>query len=389
MGYHEPAAATLAAGLFSTLHEMSRTRKALILSVGYGEGHHAAAHAMREELEHRGWMCNVVDLCQKATPQAFRWTQRFYQFCVRRLPWLWGVTYAQTETPDWAETLRFPIVRKSMDLLRSLIEGEQPDIVLCTYPLFAYMLDALHKEKTLQVPYAVIVTDAREISRPWMKSKAPLIFVPDTQSRIMVMNRYGLEPDKVVAAGFPVKRAFNEPATRTAPHLGEMKIVYGAYAPTRRVCRDVRAILSAFPHSLVELIAGSRISQLQRYLKTELRTGRLNISERSNTMHRLFLESHLYIGKAGAATMFEAYSAGLPMVVNYALPGQEQGNLQLLLEDGGGVFVESTQDLMATLHSLFDEQAAGWACLHNAMAQASRGGAAQRIADVLERRFFA
>lgn len=367
---------------------MSNTRKALILSVGYGEGHHAAAHAMREELEYRGWQCIVEDLCQKATPKAFLWTQRFYQFCVRRLPWLWGVTYAQTETPDWAETLRFPIVSKSMALLRTLVAREQPDIVLCTYPLFAYMLDALRNEGELHAPYAVIVTDAIEISRPWMKTKAPLVFVPDAQSRHMVLDRYGLAPDRVVAAGFPVKRAFNEPASRTTPHKGDMKIVYGAYAPTRRVCRDVRAILSEFPHSSVVLIAGRRKSRLQRYLQTELQTARLNIVERSNAMHRLFLDSHLYIGKAGAATMFEAYSAGIPMVVNYALPGQEQGNLQLLLEDGGGVFVESTQDLMAALHTLFDEQASGWVRLQTAMVLAARSCAALRIADELERRFF-
>lgn len=368
---------------------MARNNKALILSVGYGEGHHAAARAMCEELQSRGWQCLVEDVCQKATPKAFRWTQRFYQFCVRRLPWLWGVTYAQTETPDWAETLRFPLVVKSMALLRSLIESERPDIILCTYPLFAYMLDALKREGVLKGPYAVIVTDAIEISRPWMKTKAPLVFVPDAQSRRMVIDRYGLAPEKVVAAGFPVKSAFGAHPTRTAPSSGPINIVYGAYAPTRRVCRDVRAILATLPSCSVVLIAGSRKERLQRYLGHELQTSRLSIIERSNTMHSLFLDAHLYIGKAGAATMFEAFAAGLPMIVNYALPGQEQGNLQLLLEDGGGVFVESTQDLVAALHTLFDEHAAGWERLQHAMVQAERGGAAQRIADELERRFFA
>lgn len=359
------------------------------MSVGYGEGHHAAAHAMREEWESRGWQCRVEDICQSATPTAFRLTQRFYQFCVRRLPWLWGVTYAQTETPDWAETLRFPIVSKSLDYLSALLERANPDIVVCTYPLFAYMLDALSLTGKLSVPYVVIVTDAIEISRPWMRTKAPLVCVPDTLSRKMVLDRYGLPEHRVVAAGFPVKRVFAEAPTRDIPNENNLKIVYGAYAPTRRVCRDVRAILAGIPGSSIVLIAGARKDRLQQYLIPEQQTGRLLIVERSDEMHRLFLDSHLYVGKAGAATMFEAYAAGIPVVVNYALPGQEQGNLKLLLEDGGGVFVESTQDLLSALNSMLMNDAAAWLRMNADMKRANRGGASRRIADEVERRFFA
>ncbi|MBR1979015.1 MAG: hypothetical protein IJ985_05890 [Akkermansia sp.] len=368
---------------------MARQRKALILSVGYGEGHHAAAHAMREEWESRGWRCRVEDVCQKATPAAFRLTQRFYQFCVRRLPWLWGVTYAQTETPNWAETLRFPIVSKSLEYLASLIESENPDIVICTYPLFAYMLDALKEKGKLSAPYVVIVTDALEISRPWMRTKAPLVCVPDALSRKLVLERYGLPEQRVVAAGFPVKRAFAAHPTRGIPNENNLKIIYGAYAPTRRVCRDIRTILAGIPGSAITLIAGTRKNKLCRYLIPEQLSGRLHIIERTDAMHRLFLDSHLYIGKAGAATMFEAYAAGIPMVVNYALPGQEQGNLELLLSDGAGVYAESTQDLLSALHALLMNGSAGWLRMHADMKRAARAGAAPRIADEVERRFFA
>lgn len=360
----------------------------MILSVGYGEGHHAAAHAMREEWESRGWRCRVEDVCQKATPKAFRLTQRFYQFCVRRLPWLWGVTYAQTETPDWAETLRFPLVSQSLKYLTSLLESETPDIVICTYPLFAYMLDALKAKGKLSVPYVVIVTDALEISRPWMRTNAPLVCVPDALSRKLVLDRYGLPEQRVVAAGFPVKRAFADNPTRDIPNENDFKIIYGAYAPTRRVCRDVRSILSGIPGSSITLIAGARQNRLLQYLVPEQQTGRLHIIERTDAMHRLFLDSHLYIGKAGAATMFEAYAAGIPVVVNYALPGQEQGNLNLLLSDGAGIYVESTQDLLSELHALLVNGSAAWLRMQADMKRAARGGAAPRIADDIERRFF-
>lgn len=331
----------------------------------------------------------MEDICRLATPRAFGLTQKFYRFCVRRMPWLWGVTYAQTETPDWAETLRFPGVAQAMDLLRQMIADEQPELVMCTYPLFAYMLDALSQEGVLPAPYVVVVTDALEISRPWMKTRAPLVCVTDDKTRRLVTERYGLPDERVVACGFPVKRAFDQAARRTAPdETGRVNIVYGAYAPTRRVCRDVRAMMAGMPGCTVTLIAGTRMTRLARYLTAELATGRLCIVEHTQEMARLFREAHLYIGKAGAATMFEAYSAGLPMVINYALPGQEQGNLQLLLEDHAGFYVESTADLMAVLHTLLKDNASEWKRVQSAMQRAGRGGAAKRIVDEVMRRFF-
>lgn len=367
---------------------MEIQRKSLILSVGYGEGHHAAAHALCEELLCRGWRSRVVDICKEATPFAFHITQKYYQLCVRRLPWLWGITYAQTETPDWGETVRIPVVSRSLHYLRQLLEEENPDIIFCTYPLFAYMLDALKKMGMKVGPYVVVVTDALEISRPWMKTKAPMVCVPDEKSRQIVLDRYGLEPSHVLSTDFPVKRAFQGEATRTSPSFQDFKIVYGAYAPTRRVCRDIRAILSAIPGSKITVIAGNRKLRLERYLYQELQGARLTIVERTSEMHTLFLDSHLYIGKAGAATMFEAYAARIPIVVNYALPGQEQGNLQLLLDDGAGCFVESTQELIATLDAMLGNDAARWKSMQKKMDTLSRGNGTTKIVDAVERRFF-
>lgn len=365
---------------------MEISRKALVLSVGYGEGHNAAAHALCEEMLRRGWQSRVVDICQEATPLAYRITQRYYQFCVRRLPWLWGVTYAQTETPDWGETVHIPVLSRCLAYLRKLLQDERPDIIFCTYPLFAYMLDALKRSGEDVGPYVVVVTDALEISRPWMKSKATLVCVPDETSCRMVLERYGLPKDRVLNADFPVRKDFLEKATRTIPSRKDFKIVYGAYAPTRRVCRDIRAILTSMPGSKITLIAGERKARIERHLKNEWWRNRLSIVERTNEMPALFLDSHLYIGKAGAATMFEAYAAKLPVVVNYALPGQEQGNLQLLLQDGVGCFVESTQELMAALETMLNDDAAHWKLLQKKMEIAMRGTGAVKIIDEVERR---
>jgi processive 1,2-diacylglycerol beta-glucosyltransferase len=363
------------------------TKKLLVLSVGYGQGHHSAAAALAEYYGAMGWETSVADVCEMASPRGFRLTQLFYQFCVRKAPWLWGVTYSRTDTANWKALIHTPIVKPVVKCLRALLVRESPDLIICTYPLFAYMLDFLFANGIPKAPYAVVVTDALEISRPWMCTDAPLVLVPDEGSRQLVMERYALPDDRVVAAGFPVKTAFSPDGDRACAAESNLQVVYGAYRQNEGVVNDVCALLDEFPQMRLTVIAGARADFFKKRFANKYGNGRLNIIRETNAMAALLSKSHFYIGKAGAATMFECYSTCVPMLVNFLLPGQEEGNLRLLLKDGAGVHVQSTAHLIYTLRELLEADARGWRRLCEAITQAGRAGGAARIAEVIRNRF--
>lgn len=362
-------------------------KKLLILSVGYGQGHHAAAAALAEEFSSRGWLVSVADPCAEAHPHVFSWTQRFYDFCVRRAPWLWGITYAQTDTADWRKAVHWPLLKGVKEHIRLLLRAEEADAVLCTYPLYAYMLDSLHRQGLFHGRYAVIVTDALEISRPWMQSEAPLMCVPDEHSREKMCAVFGLSPQQVIAGGFPVKRAFSSDLRRQTPSATNLHILFGAFRPSAEVVRTVRAILQAYPAAKLTVLASSHSEAVKRRLQGAISRGQVELLPATPHMDQLMAQSHVYIGKAGAATMFECYAAALPMIINFALPGQEQGNLELLLRDGAGEYAESPEAVVEVLHNMLAHGAAEWRSKRAAMVAAHRhrGGAA-RIADEVERR---
>lgn len=368
---------------------MKRARKALLLSVGYGGGHNSAAQALAEEMKRRSWRVKIVDICAEAKPRTFRLTQRFYHFCVRHQPWMWGAVYGQIDAADWASLIRLPGLAACMRRLRQRLRQEKPDLVVCTYPLFAYMLDALAHEGELRVPYAVVVTDALEISRPWMQTGAALTCLPDEHSLALVQERYALPPERLAAPGFPVRAKFTPGKQRTLPGpRGEgLHIVYSCHAPLPRVVAEVQAMLQELPKLSLTLLAEDRAEQLKTLLAPL--PARVTIYSEKQDMAALLHTAHFYIGKAGAATMFEAYSAEVPVLVNHALPGQEEGNLQLLLKDGAGMMTDSPDTLTRTLHCLLEHSAAGWKQMCRAMAAAHRSGGAARTVDILERRFFA
>ena len=361
---------------------MEKARRALVLSVGYGAGHHAAANAIAEALWERGWYATVEDPCLQAHPRTFALTQWFYNFCVRRAPWLWAVTYAQTDTADWASKAYAPVFRGVTERIRHLVEDVAPSVIVCTYPLYAHMLDALAAEGALKVPYAVVVTDALEISRPWMVNRAPLICLSDEYSLARVSERYALAPQRLAATGFPVRKSFVATYSRLSPDKDNLRLVYGAYAPMNRVKMDLKALVASFPAARLTVIAGARCAELAMFAGENV-----EIIERSDDMASLFAEAHFYIGKAGAATVFEAYSAQLPVIVNYTLPGQEQGNLELLMLDGAGAAVRSASELVVKLKSLLKNGAEGWRRMQEAMASPLRSFGAARIVEALESKF--
>lgn len=363
--------------------ESVRAKRLLVLSIGYGQGHHSAGAAIAEHYSLAGWEARMVDACSEACPFLFRLTQEFYRFCVRRAPWLWGVTYSLTDTADWAGLVRNPFFAPVVRRLSELLREYQPDFIICTYPLFAYMLDVLRPA----VPYVVLVTDAQEISRPWMLSKAELVTVPDEVSCRMVSERYGLECGTVVAAGFPVMQAFTPSAERTAPDESSLRVLYGAYRRSGGVVADVAALLQEFPQMKLTVLAGQHEKRLLNRFASHCRSGRLTVLRETADMPTLLPGNHFYIGKAGAATMFECYAANVPAIVNFTLPGQEQGNLQLLLQDGAGCHAESTTHLVQVLRKLLVDNAAGWHALCVAMRQARRDHAAENIAAAIERKF--
>lgn len=357
-------------------------RRVLLLSVGYGQGHHAAAGALAEAYEARGWSPRVIDICAVTQPFLFGLTQRFYRFCVRRAPWLWGITYSLTDTANWAELVRMPFMKPLVRRLSEELAEWQPDLIICTYPLFAFMLDLLRERGVCEVPYVVVVTDAREISRPWMRASASLFIVPDEESRRMMLDRYGLPEAKVIAAGFPVRSCFKE-GTRESE--AALRVLYGVYRSTKDAIADIRAILGGFPQVELTVIAGERARRLQAVFAPEIQAGRLVVLDETREMAALMQHHQIYIGKAGAATMFECYSSGVPVIVNFALPGQELGNLELLLDDAAGYWVESTPHLVDTLCRLLSDGAAGLRTLQCNIRSACRAGGAVRIVNAIER----
>ncbi|HEY4988589.1 MAG TPA: hypothetical protein VII09_02225, partial [Opitutaceae bacterium] len=110
------------------------------------------------------------------------------------------------------------------------------------------------------------------------------------------------------------------------------------------------------------------------------RRRRADILGWTDQIPRLLMTHHVVVSKAGGATTQEAIAARCPMVVNQVVPGQEEGNCELLLRHGAGALATTPETVVATLRAAFSDRGRVWEGWRAALEPMARPDAARAIA---------
>jgi processive 1,2-diacylglycerol beta-glucosyltransferase len=99
----------------------------------------------------------------------------------------------------------------------------------------------------------------------------------------------------------------------------------------------------------------------------------------------LLMTHHVVISKAGGATTQESINALCPLIVSQIVPGQEEGNYELIRRHDAGALAETPEAIVATLQRLFADDAALWRHWRTNLRTIARPAAARTIvATVLD-----
>jgi processive 1,2-diacylglycerol beta-glucosyltransferase len=358
--------------------------KLLILTAGFGEGHNAAARnlaAAWESLAGPG-TADVVDLFALAAPRFNRLACRAYLAAINGTPRLWSGFYA------WIDRSRiFPrhlwMVRAEMRALEAVLASQRPAAVCSTYPIYAFMLERFARTGRLAVPHYNVVTDSITINSLWTRPACAGWFVPNEETA-GVMRAMGVPPAKLHALGFPVPAFFNEHARDLAPPDlaagAAPRVLYIIHSGVRHGWETARRLLAETGWELT--FAVGRDERLRRRLD-RLAAGRSQPAQVlgwTNEVPRLLMTHHIVISKAGGATTQEAIAARCPMLVNQIVPGQEEGNYELLRRHHAGALVETPDAVVTELRRAFADRGAVWSQWRAALAPLARPDASRAIA---------
>jgi processive 1,2-diacylglycerol beta-glucosyltransferase len=323
----------------------------------------------------------VVDVFALASPRLDRVVKRAYLYAINRQPRIWSLVYA------WMHRSRLlPYCLRGLHadrrVLEQIIAQERPEAICSTYPVYAFLLEQLRREGRVTAPHYNVVTDSISINSLWWRAGAAGWFVPNEDSAA-VMRAAGLAADRLHVLGFPVTLFFRRHAELTPPDLAagaRPRVLYILNSGTRNAEATVRRLLAGTDWEIT--CAVGRDEKLRQRLE-QLAAGRQapwEILGWTDAIPRLLMTHHVVISKAGGATTQEAIAARCPMIVSQVVPGQEEGNYELLRRHGAGARAETPAAVEATLRAAFADQGAVCQEWRRRLEELSRPSAAREIA---------
>jgi processive 1,2-diacylglycerol beta-glucosyltransferase len=355
----------------------------LILTAGYGEGHNAAARALAAAIATTGVEAEVRDLFLETYGRRQQFTQRAYIGCINRTPWLWSLIYRGLDrTP-----LMHLIVRTLGSLqrrLKAVLQERQPRAVVSVYPVYGWLIDRLFPRRTRPFASHTVVTDSITVNSAWLGFQSDSWIVPN-EATAEILRANGVIPGRVHALGFPVQIKFADAGiARLPPGNGEpLRVLYMVNHGHASAAGLVSRLLD-IPGTRLTVTIGKDEALGQKLAAIARSAGReIELHGWTPRIAELVMGNHVLIGKAGGAATQEAIAARTPMVITKAVPGQEEGNARLIVENNCGALCETADAIVETIARVTDENATLWHRWHSAISAISRPNAARDIAQFI------
>jgi len=361
-------------------------KRILILTASFGEGHNSAARGIRDGLARiapEGTEVELHDLFAEAYGPVNELVRKSYLAMVNFAPGAWGAVYRWLDRKKDFDA-EFVRLSRLQDHLSALLERFQPDAMACTFPAYPNVLRQIQRRNggcSVSCKSVVVITDSITINASWYRSDPDYFIVANEQSAA-VLRGVGIVPEKIKVFGFPVSPKFADLAGSNGalpPGNSEPRVLYMIHAATRGAPELARRLAELGVDLTVTV---GRADTLMPEIESVV-GGRAKVIGWTDDLPRMLHESHLLVGKAGGATVQETIAAGCPMVINYVVAGQEEGNARLIVETNSGAIANSPREIVAQVQQTFADGARQWLEWSTNIRKLSRPRASLDIAEFL------
>lgn len=329
-------------------------RRLLVLSASFGDGHNSAARGLATALREQAGpdsRVEVRDFVRESQPVISRMLEKAYATTITHAPWAWRRFYRRAGR---LELSRDPV--RGLDPVRSVmardLRDDPPAAVVCTFPLYPPLLTRLLGRGN--VPVHSVVTDSISIHPIWRCEGVRTYFAAD-ESSAEILRAWITPGVHVVDSGFPVSPAFARLPTQP-PNDRLRSALYFPAGDRRSFARALRSLrLHGPPGMSLTIVLGrhaARLGPVAREILAETSGAPVTLLGWTSDVPNLMSTHDLVIAKAGGATTHETAAAGRPSLIFKVVPGQEEGNVELVQRRGSGLLEEDPDALGPLLSRL-------------------------------------
>jgi 1,2-diacylglycerol 3-beta-galactosyltransferase len=353
-----------------------------------GGGHRSAAEAIIEavHIEYKNKVTTeMVDFFKDYAPPPLNRLADMYPYMVKA-PRLWSASFYATDGPARARVITattWPIARYGA---RALVRGHPGDLIVTVHPFAnTFALRALGRDRP---PFINVVTDMVTTHALWFDKRADLILVPTDQARASAIEN-NMPPEKVRVVGLPVADQYCKPLGRKStlrkklgwPLDKPMVLLVGGgegMGPLAETAHEIDA--SGLDIGLV--VVCGRNQRLKVKLEAQTWENPTFIYGFTREMPDFMRAANFIVTKAGPGTIAEALNAQLPIILYAKLPGQEDGNVTFVEQEGAGVWAPTPREVVRALTRLVTRPAERKKVIENCR-RAGRPEAARLIARTI------
>ena len=339
--------------------------KILLLTVTAGYGHHATAKAVADLFEKKGAETKIVDVYEYISKMVQKALAKGYLLSSKYTPELYRLFYDKT-SKNREKLDKMNIVKLVNTLgafkFEHFVDNFEPDAIVCTHVLAAHLVSQMKQRDMVTAPCIGIATDY--CIHPYWEDVLHmdgLVIASERITRTAV--KRGIPEERLLPFGIPIHPKFNVEISREeackqlnlSPDRPTLLVMSGSmgYGNSTETVRQITELGIDFQ---ILAVCGNNKRTYHKLcdFKAEYAGScRIDVMGFVDNVEVLMSASDCIITKPGGLTVSESIAKGLPMILVHPIPGQEERNVEFLMNNGMALRVTKTFPLDEALYHLF------------------------------------
>lgn len=332
--------------------------KVLIMSVKAGYGHHSTAQAIIDYFEKKDITCTMLDTFEYINPVLAESIDNGYLFSTKYIPEIYGKAYDLLDgrVQRWDKHSIVAVLSKLVsNKLKDYITDYAPDIIIGTHSYACMLMTYLSEKNIVSCPLIGVVTDYTV--HPFWESTDLDYYVTADSLLDNQMRKKGIDSSKILPFGIPIKSKFSHRIEKNEARriLGiedktTILLIMGSMG-FGNVVKELAEIDGLDVDFQVLCVCGKNEKTLK---EVKSKTWKKNVVAYGfvDNVDVMMDASDCIITKPGGLTTSELMAKKLPAIIMNPIRGQEDRNMEFLVNNGAAIMVTDTFSLEEALFQL-------------------------------------
>lgn len=335
-------------------------KKILFLISDTGGGHRASANALVDAFNKyypRKYKSEIVDILVNYTFFPLNKAPQIYSYLSIEMPFLWKLLFSSQYSPILTKGMSRFISSLIYFRLLKKIKEFKPDLIVSVHPLAQELTLECLKHYDKKIPFAVVCTDLAGGHNLWFNRNVDALYVGSNElvKRAIEM---GVNKKKIHNLGLPIREQFSERYEK----VGDLPtlLLFGGgdgVGPVEQIAYECNKsfIKNGKVIGQLAIICGRN-----EYLKRKLDKVNWKIPVKTygfvKNVSKIMQTSDFVATKAGPGSLAECFATNLPIIIYGFIPGQEEPNVDYVINHHAGYFIKEPKLIAKKAVELFEDK---------------------------------